>query len=207
MVRPRGASPVTAEVELVELPRPHLQREVTVSLGMIIFLASWTMMFAALFFSYGLLRFRADVWPPPRVPVLPVGAPALNSLVLVASSIALQRALAAVRADRGALAGRALAVAAALGAVFLALQLHVWTDLWARGLVPASGQYASVFYLLTVFHALHVVVGVVALGWLAVRAGRGAYRPTRHVAISAWAQYWHFVAVVWLLMFVLVYLV
>ena len=101
----------------------------------------------------------------------------------------------------------ALLVAALLGATFLALQIHVWADLWGQGLVPSTGQFASVFYLLTVVHGLHVAVGVVALGWLARRAARGAFTPAQHVSVGAWAYYWHFVGVVWLLMYVLVFLV
>src|SRR5688572_24518481 len=66
--------------------RPRAREEFTASLGMVIFLASWAMMFAALFFAYAVVRSRALSWPPPGIPALPVALPALNTLVLLASS-------------------------------------------------------------------------------------------------------------------------
>jgi len=198
---------VSTRAQIVELPHAGVQRQVTSSLGMVVFLASWTMMFASLFFAYGLLRFRADVWPPASVPPLPVGRPLFNTIALALSSASLYFALHSIRRGRRSFTSPALLLSALLAVAFLALQIHVWAELWRAGLVPSSGQYASVFYLLTVFHGLHVAVGVVALFWLAIRALTGAYTPARHLPVSTWSYYWHFVGAVWLLMYVLVYLV
>jgi cytochrome c oxidase subunit III len=89
--------------------------------------------------------------------------------------------------------------------VFLALQAVVWTGVWRRGLVPSGGPYASVFYAFTAFHALHVLVGLAALGWLASRVASSA-RPLR-TEVRLWGWYWHFVGVVWAALYVTVYLV
>jgi cytochrome c oxidase subunit 3 len=157
--------------------------ERTALMGMAIFVASWAMLFAALFFAYGLSRLRAHVWPPADLPPLPLALPALATLVLAASSAALH--------------GRRVIAAAGLGLVFLGLQSVVWWQMLHAGLRPQSGAYASYFFALTVFHALHVLVGLVALGWLALRP--------RPLPLRLWTIYWHMVGVIWTVMFLLVY--
>ena len=177
--------------------------ELTAWVGMLVFLAAWTMLFAALFFAYGLVRSRAEAWPPPDLPPLPRLVPGLGTLVLLASSGAVDRALRACRPVARRRAGQWLALAALLGAAFLGVQLLVWARLWGAGLEPSGGPYPSVFYGLTAIHALHVLVGLLALSWLAVRAlSRGASR----LSVRLWAAYWHFVGAVWVSLFVAVYL-
>jgi heme/copper-type cytochrome/quinol oxidase subunit 3 len=166
-------------------------RERTALMGMAIFVASWAMLFAALFFAYGLARLRAVIWPPADLPPLPVALPALATAVLGASSLTLQR----WRGDQR----RGLLVTAALGALFLLCQAIVWRRLFGAGLFPSAGAYASYFWALTVFHALHVVVGLGALGWLAARP--------RPLARRLWTIYWHMVGIIWGVMFALVYVI
>ncbi len=174
-------------------------------LGMVIFLASWAMMFASLFFAYGLVRSHAPVWPPLDQPRLPLALPGLNVAVAAASSAALVGALRAFVVRRPKRAAQLVTAATALGTLFLVLQLVVWVSLWRAGLRPDGGPYASVFYALTVFHALHVAVGVVALVVLAWRTRLGRYGPTRHLPVRLWSMYWHFVGAVWLVIYVAVY--
>ena len=100
-----------------------------------------------------------------------------------------------------------LAATTGLGFVFLALQAVVWTRLWNAGLTVDKGPYPSVFYGLTVIHALHVAVGLLALAWLTLRAFQGTFNAARHLPVRLWALYWHFVGAVWLLMFVSVYVI
>jgi heme/copper-type cytochrome/quinol oxidase subunit 3 len=181
---------------------PRARSDSTAWLGMVVFLGSWAMMFAALFFAYGLLRARLPQWPPSDLPRLPVLLPLANTLVLAMSSFAVQRALSAARKGYLGSVRPALWAALVLGIAFVGLQLHLWSGLWNAGLRPDLGPYPSVFYGLTVFHALHVFVGLCGLGYLAAGAGKGAHNPGRHLALRLWAGYWHFVGAVWLLMFV-----
>jgi heme/copper-type cytochrome/quinol oxidase subunit 3 len=181
------------------------RREATAYVGMVVFLASWAMLFASLFFAYGLVRSHAGAWPPSDLPRLPLLVPGLNTLVAVAASVALERA-----GRLGPTIGRrALAVhlllATGLGAAFLALQATVWVGLWQAGLRLDLGPYPSAFYALTGLHAAHVLVGVAALGWLALRAARGRLGPGRRTPLRLWTMYWHFVGAVWLLLFLTVY--
>jgi heme/copper-type cytochrome/quinol oxidase subunit 3 len=101
----------------------------------------------------------------------------------------------------------AVGAAAVLGFAFLGLQAMSWLQVWTSGMKPNTGPYASVFYMLTWFHALHVAVGVLALAVLAWRAFRGAYSLPRHQPLRLWTMYWHFVGVVWTVLFVTVYLI
>jgi cytochrome c oxidase subunit 3 len=164
---------------------------------MVIFLGSWAMMFAALFFAYGMLRARLPTWPPPGTPRLPLLLPGANTLVIAASSLAVQRALSSARSGRPAAVLPSLMIGTLLGAVFLALQIHLWSGLWNAGLRPEGGPYPSVFYGLTAIHALHVAVGLGGLSWLLFRSRR----PGPTLGLRLWTGYWHFVFVLWLLMY------
>jgi len=193
--------------DVPELRRYRLRRsedEITSYVGMIIFLGSWAMMFAALFFAYAVVRLRAPMWPPPDQPALPILIPGLNTVVIAGSSAAVAVAVRAHALGRQPRAAIGLGLGAAFGALFLALQAVVWVGLWRAGLLPTGGPYASVFYALTAFHALHVVVGLVALGTLAIRAQPP--RGTTRSAVRLWGMFWHFVGVVWVALYVAVYL-
>ena len=181
--------------------RPTRQ-ELTARVGMVVFLGSWIMLFAGLLFTYGLVRSRAPVWPPLDQPRLPLLLPGINTVAIAASSAALVAAQRALRAGRQRSSGARLALAVLLGTLFLALQLVVWVALWRAGLLPSGGPYPSVFYGLTVLHALHVAVGLVALGLLAVRALAGR---ARRLAVDLWSMYWHAVGAVWVVLFASVY--
>jgi cytochrome c oxidase subunit 3 len=176
-------------------------RETTAVLGMTIFIASWAMLFASLFFAYALTRLRAPFWPPLDQPPLPLGLPAVASLQLVMATTSL------IAARKQFIAGAPvtrLLIAALIGeTTFLMLQLVVWWSCWRAGLRPDTGTYASVFYGLTVFHGAHVLVGIGALAGLVVRSARGRLSS---VSLRLWTLYLHMVAVLWAIMFVAVYL-
>jgi len=190
---------------VVEL-RPHAREEFTASVGMFVFLGSWAMMFAALFFAYGFIRARSLVWPPVGVPHLPVALPLVNTAVLLSSSFTFARALAVLRRGRTNTFTRWVAATLLLGTVFLVLQFVVWRSVGLSGLHMTTGLYGSVFYGLTTFHALHFAVGLAILVWVLIRSLRGAYSVHSTIGIRLCTMYWHFVDVVWVLMFVTVYL-
>ncbi|HMK73252.1 MAG TPA: cytochrome c oxidase subunit 3 [Myxococcaceae bacterium] len=178
----------------------------TAWLGMVIFLGSWAMMFAALFFAYGVLRLRQPSWPPPGTLALPVLLPALNTIVLALNAVALQGALLAARRGELPWMRLGLVLGLILGAVFVGGQLLLWTRLFREGLAFEDGSLAAVVYGLTGFHALHVVVGLVGLLTLLPPALAGTLNAARHNRLRLWVMYWHFVGVVWLAMFLLIFL-
>jgi cytochrome c oxidase subunit III len=186
--------------------RSAAARDVDATVGMTILLGAWVMLFAALFLAYGVVRVQANEWPPFGAPRLPLLVPGVNTLLLLASSVALRRGLArAQRGDAGPLFP-ATVVATLLGLAFIGAQIASWRSMLVRGLLPSSGVYGSVFYALTGFHALHAAGGVVALALLAVHTARGRQRERTPVrALRLAALYWDFVAVVWVAMYVTVY--
>jgi cytochrome c oxidase subunit 3 len=193
--------------EVLPYRPPRAREETTAYLGMVVFLGSWAMMFAALFFAYGFVRTRSVAWPPPDLPKLPWGTPAVNTLVLAGSSAAIQYGVRSIRQGASQKLGRALLLTVLLGSVFLVLQLSLWTRLYAQGLRPETGgPYGSVFWGLTCFHALHVAVGLIGIGLLCARAFAGTFSAARYLPVRLWTLYWHFVGAVWALMFVLIFL-
>jgi cytochrome c oxidase subunit III len=175
-------------------------------LAMLFLLAAETMFFAGLISAFFVLRLAAPVWPPPLQPRLPVLVTGLNTLVLLASSVAMVAALgAARRADTRALMER-LAAAAGLGALFLAVQGYEWARLIHYGLTVTSGAYGATFYTLIGVHAAHVLGALVWLAVTLVMATRGRFADGRLTRLRACATYWHFVVGLWPILYLTVYL-
>lgn len=175
-------------------------------LGMVVFLGSWAMMFAAVFFVYAVLRLRMPAWPPYGADPLPLGLPGVNTALMAISSLTLHRAMSSLRAGRVPAYRGWMLITVALGSAFVALQVWVWLDLWQAGFRLSSGVYGSVFYTLTAFHALHVAVGLCLLGWLAMPAIRRSAPPAPgRASVLTASLFWHFVGAIWLLMFLTVY--
>jgi cytochrome c oxidase subunit 3 len=189
-----------------ELPTEGMHEERGLAYaGMVIFLGSWAMMFGALFFSYALLRISAVVWPAPGFARLPLVLPGINTLLLLASSRTLALALARSRCGQLEQCRNELLRTIALGVVFVGLQCKVWADLWRGGLHLDSGAYGGTFYVLTVFHILHVLVGLGLLVRLVAPLLRRTPVAPGRVPAALTAMFWHFVDAVWLAMFVAVY--
>ncbi len=139
-------------------------------------------------------------------PMGAIGIPLINTLILLTSGVTLTIAHHALKAShRGALV-LWLGITILLGALFLGLQayeyIHAYSEL---NLKLTTGVYGSTFFMLTGFHGMHVTVGAIMLTVMWVRAIKGHFTPDHHFAFEAAAWYWHFVDVVWLLLFVLVY--
>jgi cytochrome c oxidase subunit 3 len=165
--------------------------------GMWTFLAIDAVGFAGLLVAYGTLRVRADVWPDPRSR-LALGPAAAVTFALLLSSLTMTLATRApsVRARRGW-----LVATLGLGAAFLAgaaiEYAHLLTAASPMGLT--SDLFASTFYVVTGFHALHVLAGLVGVGFM-LRAKYGSQ------AIETMALYWHFVDAAWMPIFTFIYL-
>ena len=194
-----------AETRRVIPLHPGRAAHATGKVGMILFLASWAMMFGALFYSYGILRVRAPIWPPVGAPETPVVEPAIITVLIIVSAILLERGRTALRLGKTTQFHRLMIGTMVLGALFIALQSQVWVDLWAAGLQLNTGRYGSLFYFLTFFHAIHVVVGLGLLGWSFWTAPRLDSPIASYARAQYAAWFWHFVAVVWLIVFTLVY--
>jgi cytochrome c oxidase subunit 3 len=134
------------------------------------------------------------------------GIPALNTLLLLSSGVTVTWAHWALKANKRGQLILGLVLTIALGVVFLGFQayeyIHAYSDL---NLKLTSGIYGSTFFMLTGFHGFHVTVGAIMLTVILFRCIAGHFKPDHHFAFEAVSWYWHFVDVVWLLLFVLVY--
>lgn len=189
---------------MTAIAHPAYEREAAaVRLGVLVFIVSEAMLFAAFFAAYFGLRGISATWPPTpeiRRPELPLVA--LNTLFLLTSSVTLQWAIGRIRAgDRGGLV-RGVAATLALGTLFLAIQAFEFSQ---NGFGISDGVFGSTFYTLTGFHGAHVAAGLAILAAVLRRARRGLVTPERHVAVEAASYYWHFVDAVWLVLFTTVY--
>lgn len=175
-------------------------------LATLFFIGAEVMLFAGLIFSFWILRLAAPVWPPPLQPRLPVGVTAVNTVVLLASSVAMGTGLRAVSQGRRARGVRRLALAVALGVVFVGVQGYEWVRLVGFGLTASSGAYGATFYTLIGAHGLHVLGAIIWLSVTLLLMVRGRLAPGRTAALRACAMYWHFVVALWPVLFVSVYL-
>jgi cytochrome c oxidase subunit III len=176
-------------------------------LGMLMLLGGETMFFGGLVIAFLQLRLGAADWPPPGQPRLPIGLTAVNTLVLLASSWMLGRALRAARAGEQAALVRRLGWTWGLGVLFLLIQGIEWTRLVHFGLRMSSGIYGATFYTLIGVHGAHVLAAAAWLGGVVWLARRGRFTPARYVGLECCAIYWHFVVALWPVLYVLVYLV
>ncbi len=131
----------------------------------------------------------------------------VNTFNLLVSSLCVVLGLSAIQSgNRRALVGW-LALTALLGAAFLGVQVYEYNKLVHEGLTLSSSQFGSAFYFLTGNHGLHVLIGVIWCVVVIINALRGGYTENAHMGVEIFGLYWHFVDVVWIIIFTLVYLI
>ena len=139
-------------------------------------------------------------------PMGAIGIPLLNTIILLSSGFTLTVAHHALMAGHRGTLKAWLFATVALGFTFLGFQAYEYIYAYsALNLKLSTGVYGSTFYMLTGFHGAHVTIGAIMLSVMLARAMKGHFDKHNHFAFEAAAWYWHFVDVVWLLLFVLVY--
>ena len=184
-------------------------------LGMILFICSEVMFFAGLFAAYFNVRATAPVWPPSAAEVgehlaerfdlhAEPWLAAVLTIVLISSSFTCQLGVWAIRRDdrRGLI--RAIGVTMVMGIAFLIGQVYDYSQL---GFGLSDGTFGTTFFTLTGFHGAHVFGGVIMLGVVLFRAMGGQFSGRHHDAVEAASIYWHFVDVVWICLFSLLYII
>jgi cytochrome c oxidase subunit 3 len=192
---------------------PQESRGGKMSMGMLamtLFIGSEVMLFASFFAAYFFIRFNvAEEWPPiannGEPFELPVLLTAVNTAILVASSFTLHWGEHRLKhyGDRKGLE-RGLLLTIFMGFTFLAIQINEYIHL---GFTPQDQAFSGAFYTLTGFHGLHVFVGATLLVIMYIRVVRAHdFSPKWATPLQGASLYWHFVDVVWVLLFILVYL-
>jgi cytochrome c oxidase subunit III len=171
--------------------------------GTVVFLASESMVFAALLAAYYYLRGITDVWPPSGVE-LDTPALTIGTLLLGLGSITMAFAQSAAMRGERLVARAMIALTIVLAAAFLGLESVDW--LGANFSVNSSA-YGTIYYVLTGTHFAHVLAGVFLLAATGIFLTRPAFTREHHAAVEAVAYYWHFVFVVWLALYATIFLI
>jgi heme/copper-type cytochrome/quinol oxidase subunit 3 len=176
-------------------------------LGIWLFLASEVMLFGALFSSYVLLRVGAEVWPRGET-LLNIPMAFLNTVILISSSVTMVMAWAALKMNQFQKARWMLIGTFLLASGFLVVKYFEYTEKFSHGLAPKTNTFLAIYFTLTGLHGLHVVGGMIVMAFL---FGPGAKmwrvapeRYTNRVEITG--LYWHFVDLVWIFLFPVLYL-
>ncbi|MCP9927840.1 cytochrome c oxidase subunit 3 [Cyanobium sp. CH-040] len=170
--------------------------------GFVIFLLSESVIFLALFAGYAIYKTSSPLWLPPGVEGLEVAMPLRFTVVLVSSSGVIYLAERALHRGRLGEFRAWWLLTMAMGTVFLVGQGLEWAGL-PFGL--GDGVYGASFYLLTGFHGLHVLTGVLLMGLMLARSFRPGNYDAGSVGVTAVSLFWHFVDVIWVVLFVLIY--
>ena len=194
--------------------------------GMILFIASEILFFAAFFWMFFEMALFSDIrttsaieevrtawetWPPAGVETLdPFHLPLVNTLILLLSGTTVTWAHHALQVGNRKAVRTGLILTVLLGVLFTAVQVYEYYEIVHENLffndeAAASKLYGSIFFMATGFHGFHVAVGTIFLLVCLIRVMAGQFTPTKHFGFEAAAWYWHFVDVVWLFLFLFVY--
>ena len=199
MTRQRLTSKPWLEVgDAGALPQPQGSPEAAARIGLCIFLAVIGALFSLLISAYLTRMAMADWWSIPIPPLLWV-----NTAALAAASLSLQWAKVEGRRGKAEAVRAGLAAAGVLGLLFVCGQLLAWRQLVAAGYVLADNPSNSFFYMITGLHGLHILGGLLGLGRTMLRARKAAAGRSLALSIDLCATYWHFMLLVWLILFAL----
>jgi cytochrome c oxidase subunit 3 len=185
---------------------PATAREAA-TLGIWTFLATEVLLFGGLFTAYVIFRikyprmFYEDHLKLDRV----LGA--VNTIVLIGSSLTVALGISAIRKGKAGLLRMYLSFTILLAATFLGIKYLEYTEKFSHGLSPGTDIFFSLYFMLTGLHGIHVLAGMVVLGAVLYLAGKGRYSETYHTPVEISGLYWHFVDLVWIYLFPLLYLV
>jgi len=173
-------------------------------LGMLLFIASEIMLFGSFFTAYFFARVVANPpeWPPEPFE-LPLFVAGVNTAILVTSSFTVHWALQSIkRGNRAGMQG-GLVLTIALGLTFLITQMREYSRV---NFSPHNHAFGSTFFGLTGLHGAHVFVGLLLLTFMTIRSFRGHFSPRAHIGVEIAGIYWHFVDIMWIVVYSTVYL-
>jgi cytochrome c oxidase subunit 3 len=175
-------------------------------LGMLLFIISEVMVFGAFFTAYFFIRVVADghTWFPVDGKELPVAVAGVNTAILVSSSFTMHWAQVSIKNGNrfGLKAG--MVTTFLLGLTFLFVQINEYVHI---GFSPQDNAYGSIFFGLTGLHGAHVTIGLILLGIVTVRSFRGHFTAEEHRGVEVPGIYWHFVDVMWIVVYTSVYVI
>jgi cytochrome c oxidase subunit 3 len=185
-------------------PAHHSSRVEAPTLGMLLFIISEVMIFGAFFTAYFFIRVVShDPWPAQGMDI-PEAATGINTAILLSSSVTLHWALTSIKKGNRLGLRAGILTTFLLGVAFLTVQINEYLHV---GFAPHDAAQATVFYSLTGLHGCHVFVGLCLLLMVVVRSFRGHYSPENHRGMEVPGIYWHFVDIMWIIVYTTVYVI
>lgn len=169
------------------------------------FIGSECLFFATLITTYMVYKGKAVSGPYPE-DLFNIMLTTTSTTILLFSSLAMVMALAAVQANKKRAAIGWLVTVMAMGLAFIAIEAWEYTHFIHEGLTLTSSTFGSSYYVLTGTHKVHVAVGIIWMGILAIQIWRNRIPPEKSLQVEIAGLYWHFVDVIWIVIFTLVYL-
>jgi len=179
----------------------------TAKLGIWCFLATEVLLFGALFTTYTIFRIRDPLMFHQEYLKLNRLFGAVNTVVLICSSLSVALGIAAIRRGKQRMLLICLVLTLLLAATFLGVKYVEYSEHIARGELPGTNNFFSLYYMMTGLHAIHVCGGMIALSTMLVMAARGRFSADYHTPVEITGLYWHFVDLVWIYLFPLLYLI
>ena len=170
-----------------------------------IFIFAELLVFGVFFLSYAFARANNVELFDEYQQTLDRESGAINTIILITSSLFVVRAVNAIRHNAARLCARWIGLAVLLGGVFVYLKLLEFGAKHADGITLSTNTFYMFYLSLTFFHFMHVLMGMVILAVVAVKARQGAYSAENHAGVETGASYWHMVDLVWIVLFPLVY--
>lgn len=175
------------------------------SLAMTIALVSWAMLFATLFLGYAIYRSSANVWPPMGFSKISLTLPLLSTVIILFSSWFCYQTKLNLKLKNLTRANLNLNLTIVLGLGFMGGQFLLWDHLKNTGVYVSSGIFASIIFAFTWIHAVHAICGLLSLIYLKMIL-RSDRPNLLQVTINV-EKFWHFLAVIWVLMFLILFVI
>lgn len=171
------------------------------SVTMIVTLVSFSMLFATLMMGFAIYRFTAPVWPPAGMQKPSLLLPTMSTLIIFLSSMTyawFEREI-----NKGIKDRRGLVWTLVFGVAFMVSQIVFWNQLKLHGIFVSSGIFPSIIYAFTWIHAAHIVLAIGLLAWLYTAVKKDDSMTS--IRVSNVGKFWHFLGIVWLIMFVTIF--
>lgn len=191
------------EAQAISEPWPRVSHR---KLGTWFFLVTEIMLFSGLIGMYLAARAGSGEWPS-TAEVLGVNLAAINTFILILSSVTMVFSFAAIEEGQRSRLVRYLLFTTLLGFTFLGIKLREWSELLHEGHSPKDDLFGATYFTLTGFHAAHVAGGILTILFVMAKALKGGYSREDHEGVELLGLYWHFVDIVWIFLFTIIYLI
>jgi cytochrome c oxidase subunit III len=194
---------LNSQIEAVERQAQRMKS----SIAMTVFLVSLAMMFATLILSFVVFRLSSTSWPPMGMDRPTLFYPLISSFFIIASSFAFEVYAGALKKGDFELSKLSYWLTVLLGLAFLVAQVMLWNNLTSEGYLVDTGVFASMLHSFTWVHAAHIVMGLIWLLYLLPTTKLGATFERYEIRVSCAGKFWHFLGIVWVLLFVILFVV